>query len=179
MSQDRPFVWRSHWKCHGWAHHLDEVGSQGITSAGLTVLTRLMETQTWWLPVSAHQEVGRLNKETMDSASTSVWDNAAPPALTLKLDNSVAPCMSLMPFRLLPQHWTERVSPSASKSSYRPFKRDIWDSSHPRPHSATISAGFHSQKLWGILFPALESWAGEPRVGLGPLTLLGGPLQPR
>lgn len=34
-------------------------------------------------------------------------------------------------------------------------------------HSGTISTGFHSQKLWGPLSPALEHWAGEPGVGLG------------
>ena len=27
--------------------------------------------------------------------------------------------------------------------------------------------GFHSQVLWGLIFLALESWAGGPGVGLG------------
>ena len=41
-----------------------------------------------------------LNKET-DSASTSVWEEAAPLALALKPDNSIPPCTSLVPFKLL------------------------------------------------------------------------------
>ena len=32
---------------------------------------------------------------------------------------------------------------------------------------ASIPAGFHSQKLGGLIFLALESWAGGPGVGLG------------
>ena len=32
----------------------------------------------------------------------------------------------------------------------------------------SISAGFHSQKLWGFICLALESWAGRPDVGVGP-----------
>ena len=35
---------------------------------------------------------------------------------------------------------------------------------------ASIPAGFHSQKLGGLIFLALESWAGGPGVGLGLLT---------
>lgn len=42
-----------------------------------------------------------------------------------------------------------------------------------------VSPGFHSEKLWGLLFLALEPWAGDPYVGLEPLASLGEPLQPR
>ena len=31
----------------------------------------------------------------------------------------------------------------------------------------SIPTDFCSQKLWGLIFLALESWAGEPGVGLG------------
>ena len=31
----------------------------------------------------------------------------------------------------------------------------------------SIPAGFCSQKLWGLIFLALEPWAGGPGVGLG------------
>lgn len=44
------------------------------------------------------------NKGTMGSTSTSVWKNSAPPALTLKLDNSVSTYMSLISFKLLLQY---------------------------------------------------------------------------
>ena len=39
------------------------------------------------------------------------------------------------------------------------------DSRSPLSHSATISAGFHSQKLWGLLFLAQKHWDGETRAG--------------
>ena len=46
---------------------------------------------------------GGLRKETMVSASTSVWKKAAPPSPALMTDNSVIPHMSLAFFELLPQ----------------------------------------------------------------------------
>ena len=46
---------------------------------------------------------------------------------------------------------------------------------HPtQPKSKLV---FHSQKLWGLLFLALESWAGLLGVRLGPLAPQEGPLQ--
>ena len=42
--------------------------------------------------------VGMLIKETMASASTSVWEKAVPLALMLMSDNSVSLCMCLVPF---------------------------------------------------------------------------------
>lgn len=59
------------------------------------MLASLMETQIWHLPASVHRERGGLNKETMTSASTSIWEKVAPPALSLKPNNLVPPCMSL------------------------------------------------------------------------------------
>ena len=35
----------------------------------------------------------------------------------------------------------------------------------------SIPAGFSSQKLWGLIFVALEPWVGGPGVELGLLTL--------
>ena len=49
MSHNRPFVWKSCWKQPKWVPKLDGAGSQGITRAELTMLARLMETQTWCL----------------------------------------------------------------------------------------------------------------------------------
>ena len=46
-------------------------------------------------------------------------------------------------------------------------------------HLTQISAGFHRQNLWGLLFLALEPWAGGPSVGLGLLTPHGEPTQSR
>ena len=67
---------------------------------------------------------GELIKETMVSASTSIWDKTVPSPFTLMLDNSVPPCVSLMPFEMLFQCWNlERVSPN--KSVCRTFKRNF------------------------------------------------------
>lgn len=58
-----------------------------------------------------------LNKETMVSTSTSVWEKAALPALSLKLGNSVSSHKSLVLFERLHQLWNpEQVSPSVNKS---------------------------------------------------------------
>lgn len=51
---------------------------------------------------------------------TSVWEKAAPPALSLKPANSVSPHTSLVPFVLLPQRWSlEQVSPKEHVSRTR------------------------------------------------------------
>lgn len=89
----------------------------------------------------------------------------------MKLDNSAPPHMSLVPFDLLPQCWSSAlVSPSVSKCRCGPFKRNAWDFSSPVSLSATIPTDFQSQKLWGLLFPLLDSWAGNFDMGLGPLS---------
>nr|KAF6401475.1 hypothetical protein HJG63_009575 [Rousettus aegyptiacus] len=118
---------------------------------------------------------GRAQQRTMASTSTSVLQKTVPPALMLKPDNSFAPCMSLALLEELPQSWSsERVSPLASKFIHKPFQRNICNSHSPLSHSATVSAGFHNQKLWGLFFLALEPWAGKLSLPLGTLTPPGG-----
>lgn len=108
----------------------------------------------WWPPTSAPQEGGGLNKGAVPSASTSFWEKGTPPALILKPDKSVSPCMSLTPFELLPQSWSsEHVSQSASKSMCGPLKKNVFNSSSPLFHSATLFTGFHNQKLWRTSLP--------------------------
>ena len=84
--------------------------------------------------------------------------------------------MSLVTFEPPPYSWSS-VSDSISKSKFmhRPFKRNTWASRSPLSLSATILAGFHSQKLWILLFSTLEPWAGDPGVGPGPLVPQGEP----
>ena len=94
-----------------------------------------------------------------------------PPAHALIQDYSVPPCMSLVP-----QCWNSEWV-SLSKSIWGLFKRNAWDFRSPLSHSATIWAGFYSQKLWGLLF--LPLWAGAPAVGLGPLAPQGRSLRLR
>lgn len=61
------------------------------------------------------------------------------------------------------------MSESMSKSMREAFNRYAWDSNSPSSQSTTIAACFQSQKLWGLLFLALEPRVREPSVGLGPL----------
>ena len=68
MSQDRPFIWKSHQKHLGWAHKLSGVGSQGMTRLRQTVIARLMDTQTWLPPAGCVG--GGVSKGIMASDST-------------------------------------------------------------------------------------------------------------
>lgn len=60
-----------------------------------------------------------LDKGAVASVSASVWGDTVPPALALEPDNSVPPYVSLAPFELLPQRWTQ----SERVCQRGPFKR--------------------------------------------------------
>lgn len=113
-----------------------------------------------------HTGRGRAQQKTVDFAISFLWERAVPLALTPKIDSSVPPGVFLAPLILLPHHWiSEQTSRSSSKSMHGPFKRNAWDCSCPSSRLATLSTGFHSQKLWELLPPAL-SWGpgcGIPR----------------
>nr|KAF6401476.1 hypothetical protein HJG63_009576 [Rousettus aegyptiacus] len=118
----------------------------------------------------------RLNKRTKGTkfpTSTYAWVEAAPPVLILNPDNSVPPYMSLVPLKLLPQYWRSEECLSASKSMHRALKRKTGDFNSLPSHSATISAGFHSQNLWGLLL-STGTLGWELGVRLGPLHSQGG-----
>ena len=111
---------------------------------------------------------GGLSKGTMASASTSVWEKAAPLALSLKPDNSVPPHMSLVPFELLPQcQSSEGVS--LSKSVCWPFKRNAWDSKSPVSLSHS-PCWFLQPEVMGTYLPGTGTLGWGPGVGLGLLT---------
>ena len=78
----------------GWAHRLGGVDSLGISKAGQTMLTRLMEYDT---------SLSALLGEGLEKRQ---W-----PLLALIPDTSVSRCIPLVPFKLLPGCWnSERVS---------------------------------------------------------------------
>ena len=63
-----------------------------------------------WYPLAGFVG-GGLRRRPMVSARIFVWEKAALPVLTLTPDTSFPPHMSLVPFKLLPQHWSsERMS---------------------------------------------------------------------
>lgn len=89
------------------------------------MITRLIKTQIWQPLASVCWEWGKLNKESLASGSSSVWEKAGPPALVQKPDNLVPPFMSLTPFKLLPQSQSsEQVSSSMNKSQHGPLKKN-------------------------------------------------------
>lgn len=70
-------------------------------------------------------------------------------ALTLKPHNSISPCMSLAPPKPLSFHRPQGTCLSASSVPAGSLRECLLPSSLP------------SHLLWGLLFLALESWAGE------------------
>ena len=110
MNQDRPFLCKSHWKQLMWTQ-LSQAGSQGLMGDGKRSANHV-DGDSDMAPIclpplgGVGREDRRLRKGIMASASTFVWQKAAPPALALIPDNSVFPSMSLAPLELLPQHWS-------------------------------------------------------------------------
>ena len=139
MSQDKLFVWKSHQKQLGWAQKLFGANQQGMANSASQVV-RVSD-------MAPH-------KETKASASTSVWEKAAPPALALMPDTLSPPRLPLVPFRLLPWCWSSGVS--LSKSMCGPFKRNSQGFQQFLFSSASVPADFCSQKLWGPIFLVLE-----------------------
>ena len=72
------------------------------------------------------------------------------------------------PFNLLPLCWSSE-GVSLSKFVCGPFKRSHLRLQQLLSQIALVHTGFYSQKLWGLIFLALESWALGPHEGLEPL----------
>ena len=97
------------------------------------------------------------------------WEGSAKgrwPLLALMPDTSVSPCVPLVPFKLTPKCWSSEVA-SLSKWVYVWVPQEELLRDPAASSTDSILTCFHSQKLWGLIFLALESWAGEPGVGLG------------
>ena len=97
------------------------IESQGISSAGQTVLAKLMESKIWHL--SASSMALWVQKRGNGLCPPFCLGESCPPALTLTPDTSVPPPMSLVPFKLLPQCWSSE-GVSLSKSMCMMFKRN-------------------------------------------------------
>lgn len=92
---------------------------------------------------------------------------SAPPALTLKLVNSVPPHYVLDTFSAAASVLQPKVKEFVSKRvPAQAPKKKSWDSSSPPSHSDTIPKEFYSQILWDSSFLALgPSWGA--RYGAG------------
>ena len=83
------------------------------------------------------------------------------PALTL-MPHSIPPCISPVLFSLVwcSHTWVQREWLQVSLCR-GPLRGTAWNSS-----TASIPTSFYSQKMWGLMFLALEPWAGEAWSGL-------------
>ena len=99
--------------------------------------------------------VGRAQKRNNGLCQHFCLGESYPQALALMPDNSVPPPMSLVPFNMLPLHWSsEEVS--LSKSVHGPFKRTCLGIQKFISSRTSIPAGFYNQKSRGLVFLALE-----------------------
>ena len=81
-------------------------------------------------------------------------------------DTSVSPYIPLVPFKLPPQCWSSEGASLSRWVRVWVLQEELLRA--PAASSTNlILAGFLSQKLWGLTFLALESWAGWTGVGLG------------
>ena len=127
------------------------------------MLARLVESHIWHPPAGS---VGLWREGSeRDKASASLSERKLSPALTLISDTSILPCVSLVPFKLLPQCWSsEEVS--LNKSVCVLFKKKCLrlQTFLPLPQSPPV---FTARSYGGLIFLTLEPWARWPGMGLG------------
>ena len=89
-----------------WAHKMGGMESQGISRAGQTVLTRLMESQIWHPPASSVTLWERAQKRDSGLCPPFCLVESCLPALALMPDTSAPPCVPLVSFKLRPWCWS-------------------------------------------------------------------------
>ena len=82
-------------------------------------------------------------------------------------------CLAQAPFKLLLLPW----GPGVREVLCASFKSGVCVSHSPLALLEVSLGGLQSQTFWGLVFPGQDPQAGEPDVGLGPLTPRGEPLQ--
>ena len=112
-------------------------------------------------------ERGGLRKGTMAICWHFCLGEGCPQPLALMSDNLVPYCMSLMFFKLMSSCWSSE-GVSLSKSVHGPFKRYCLRCKKFLSSTTLIPTQFYRQKLWRLIFMALELWAWELSVVLGP-----------
>ena len=146
---------------------LGETESQGISKTGQMVLVRLLESQIWHLPAGSVDLWicgGRVQKRDNGLCLPFCLGESCPPALTLMLDTLVPPCMPLIPFKVLPWHWSpERLN--LSKFVCDSLRGTAWDSAsffhQLYPH------WFLHPQVMGTYFSGTGTLSWGPGVNLG------------
>ena len=77
------------------------------------------------------------------------------PALTLMPNNSVPPCMSLVPFKMLPQHWSSELM--SLSSVCRPFRRNCLGLQKPSVSLSHSRLWFLQPEVMGTYLPGTGS----------------------
>ena len=122
---------------------------------GQTALPRLMESHICHQPVGSVALFGGGSE--MGQWPAFLLRECCPPALILMPDTSLFPCMSLVSFKLLLWFWSsEGVSLMMSLCGF--FRRNCLRLQKFLP--LTQSLVVCGQKLWRLIFLALECWAG-------------------
>ena len=126
--------------------------SLGISTVGHTVLARLMGSQIWYQLASSVGE--RFRKGTMVSAY-------------LDARHLVSPCITLVPFKLLPRCWSSGgVSLSESVCGF--FKRNCLGLQKFLPQTQSLLV--FAARSCGTYLPVTGTLGWGPGVGLGLLT---------
>ena len=95
---------------------------------------------------------------------------SCPPALALMPSTSVPPRRPLVPFKLLPWCWSpEWVTLNKSTCGARLFQRSLRSQFLPDPTDSGFGGTAFFQKFWGLIFLALELWAGWSGMRVGSL----------
>ena len=156
MGQNKPFLWKSHCKQLGWARKLGEAGPQGITRVGQTVRARLMESQIWCLLTgSVVLSRGRAQQRNNGLCQHFCLGESCPPSSRPDAGQCSSSHKSLVSFNLLPPSLSSE-GVGVSKSKHGPFKRSCLGLQKFLCSTASVPAGFHSQKLWRFIFLALD-----------------------
>ena len=149
-----------------------KVGWAGVSGNHQGGANRSMGSRIW-CPPACSVGLGMLSRGTTAPASTSVWEKAAPSALTLLSDSSVPPHLSPVPFKLLPQRWSsEGVTRPRGSPVQGPLRGTAWDSRSPpsQPKSLLVSTA----RVTGTRLSSTRTLGRGPGVGLGPLPPQGG-----
>ena len=164
MSQDQPFIRKSHGYQLGWNGVLG-VLQGGANSASQVDGVSDVAPACW---ICGSVRAGRAQKMDNGLCQSFYLGESCSPVPALMPDTLVPSCMPLVLFKLLPWCWSsEGMSLSMSLCGF--FKGNCLGlQKFLLPTQSPLF--FCSSKLWGLIFLALQLWAGGSGVGLGLFT---------
>ena len=145
---------------------LGEAGSQGVTRVRWVVFTGFMQIQIWpcWEKAQNRKDGTHLLAVWEDSLTQGHWWLSLQPLSWSHITQFLPVCLWCSP-NFCPTTGAQTECLKVSESVYGPFKRNAFRLTEM---NRTL-IDFHSQMLWGFLFPALVLQDEELCMGLGPL----------